>query len=239
VRAWLMRLGRTRSHYVAWRHGDVGFHSGYAAANRFGASARLAVSRALERRVFLPFMKRRASIIVIAAGLLAGCSSGAATSTPSGSNQGGATKPAAVQSSAAADTSACSGGLKGSEPGVVSITCDGPAEVKITAADITRDLHGGRCQSAGGVWSVTVGVIIDRTGLHGKYAGPQVDSVTVNNTDTAGKATVQATLGGKLYYDLGEAKLTLSADQKTAHVVGVSDHTSDAPKAPITVDVTC
>lgn len=121
----------------------------------------------------------------------------------------------------------------------MSITCDGAAEIKISAGGVVKDMRGGRCQSAGDVWSATVGVIIDRTGTTGKYTGPTVDNVTVNNTNTPGKATVQASLNGKLYYDLGGAKLTLSADKKTAHIVGVSDRLSDAPKAPMTVDVTC
>jgi len=164
---------------------------------------------------------------------MAGCSSG---STPSGPNDG---QTSASGSPAAAGSSTCSGGLKGTEPGVVRITCDGPAEIKIQAGDVSRDLRGGKCQSASDVWSAAVGVVINETGIGDKYTGPPVEVVTVNNTSTAGKATVQAVLGGKHYYDLGNAALTLAPDGRTAHIEGASDQASDAPGARLVVDVTC
>ncbi len=82
-------------------------------------------------------------------------------------------------------------------------------------------------------------MVIDEAGVTGRYAGPPVEVVTVNNTSTAGKATVQAVLGGKHHFDLGNATLTLSPDQKTAHIEGTSDKLSDAPGTTIVVDVTC
>ena len=122
---------------------------------------------------------------------------------------------------------------------MVRITCDGTAEIKIQAGDVSRDMHGGRCQSAADVWSAAVGVVINETGIGDKYTGPPVEVVTVNNTSTAGKATIQAVLGGKHYYDLGNATLSLAAGGKTAHIEGTSDRASDAPGARLVVDVTC
>jgi hypothetical protein len=121
----------------------------------------------------------------------------------------------------------------------VSVTCDGPAHIKIQVGDVTKDLSGGECKSAGAVWSAAAGVVIDKTGTHGVYAGPQVDVVTVNNTSVPGKGTAQATIDGKNYYALARADLTLSADRKTAHLEGFSDPTSDAPNVKMTIDVTC
>ena len=167
--------------------------------------------------------------------LVAGCSSG---TSRSGTTAGGPSNQASPTVSTGGNA-ACSHGLTGSETGVIRITCDGPAEIKIQAGDVTRDLHGGKCQSGGGVWSATVGVVIDETGVSAKYTGPPVEVVTVNNTNTAGKATIQAVLAGKHYAVLGTASLTLSADQKTAHAEGSSDRLSDAPGANVVVDVTC
>ena len=48
-----------------------------------------------------------------------------------------------------------------------------------------------------------------------------------------------ALLGGKHYFDLGNATMTVSADQKSAHLDGTGDRLSDAPNKKITVDVTC
>jgi hypothetical protein len=168
--------------------------------------------------------------------MLAGCSSG---STPPASGGAAPSGGAPASAGGAAASSACSGGLKGGEPGVVRIMCDGSAEIKIQAGDVTRDMHGGKCLSAGDVWSVGVGVITNQTGVGDAYAGPPVEVVTVNNTSTPGKATIQATIGGKRYYDLGNASLTRPADGKTAHVEGTSDRASDAPGAKLVVDVTC
>lgn len=203
-------------------------------------------------------MRRELSIAVLAGMLLAGCSSGTTSAngptgggspTTSGSPTAGdspATTGSPVASAApsspgggggAADAS-CSGGLTGTEPGVQSVTCDGSAEIRIQAGDVTKDLHGGTCQSAAGVWSATVGVLIDETGLHGTYKGPPVSGITVNDT-ADGKGTIQADLDGKDYFALGTAKLTLSPDKKTAHIEGTSDPNSGAPGAKLVVDVTC
>jgi hypothetical protein len=121
----------------------------------------------------------------------------------------------------------------------VRITCNGTAVVHITVAGTSHVLRGGVCQSAAGVWSVAVGVIVDATGIHGTYTGPPVDSVTVNDTSTPGRGTIQALLGGEHVFDLGNASMTIAADRKSAHLDGTGDRLSDAPDAKITVDVTC
>jgi hypothetical protein len=188
-------------------------------------------------------MRRELLLIPVAAGLLAVAPLTACSSSKAAAAGGGTptttTSAQSTQAAAATGGAACSGGLTGGEPGVVSVTCDGPADIRIQVGSVTEDLHGGRCQSAGDIWSASVGVVVDKSGAHGKYAGPPVTSVAINNTSEAGKATVQAALDGKVYFALGTAALTLSADQKTAHIVGTSDPLSDAPNAKITVDVTC
>ena len=186
-------------------------------------------------------MRRQVSIALIAVALLAGCASNGKTTADDSTKTQPATGSATTTSAAAgsADSTACSGGLKGTEPGVIRITCDGTADIKIQAGSVSKDMRGGSCQQADGVWSAAVGVVIDATGTQGKYTGPPVDSITVNNTSTGGKATIQAKLGGKTYFDLGTATLSLSSDGKTAHIEGASDHLSDAPGAKLVVDVTC
>jgi hypothetical protein len=179
----------------------------------------------------------RSTIIVAAAaiGLLAGCSSDHPNSSPAAVGTTGSSNASASRPT---NDTACNGGLNGGEDGVVSITCAGPAELKVTVNGSTTDLHGGTCQSGGGVWSATVGVLLDETGMQGTYSGPPVDDITVNDT-ADGKATVQVTIGDKHYFALGTASLKLSADQKSAHIDGTTDHLSDAPGTPIVVDVTC
>lgn len=178
-------------------------------------------------------------IAIAAAGLLAGCSSSPAAAPKSASTPvGGATPSASAPATTSADASACSGGLTRPQEGVVSITCNGSAELKVSVNGRITDLHGGVCQSGGGVWSATAGVLLDETGLNGTYSGPPVSDITVNNT-AEGKATIQVEIAGKHYFDLGTAKLQLSADKKTAHIEGTGDHLSDAPGAKIVIDVTC
>jgi hypothetical protein len=181
-------------------------------------------------------MRRHLPLFATVLLLLAGCSTASTPPASSGAAPSGGPSAGAPGPSGG---SACSGGLKGGEPGVVRITCDGPAEIKIQAGDVSRDMHGGRCQSAADVWSAAVGVVTNETGIGDKYTGPPVEVVAVNNTSTAGKATVQAVLGGKHYFDLGNATLTLAADGRTAHIEGTSDRASDAPGAKLVVDVTC
>jgi hypothetical protein len=169
---------------------------------------------------------------VVAGLLVAACSTGpdaSAAAPPVTHRSGGAP----------ATDKACSGGLSGQEPGVVSITCDGSATIHISVGEVSQDLHGGQCHSAGGVWSASAGVIIDATGLHGKYAGPPVNNVVVNDTSTPGRGTIQSSLGGKLYFDLGNAAMTVAPDRRSAHLTGTSERASDAPGAKISVTVTC
>jgi hypothetical protein len=177
-------------------------------------------------------------IAIAAAGLLAGCSSSPAAAPKSASTPVGGATPSASAPTTTADASACSGGLTRPQEGVVSITCNGSAELKVSVNGSTTDLHGGVCQSGGGVWSATAGVLLDETGLNGTYSGPPVSDITVNNT-ADGKATIQVEIAGKHYFNLGTAKLQLSADKQTAHIEGAGDHLSDAPGAKIVIDVTC
>jgi hypothetical protein len=182
-------------------------------------------------------MRSRLTLGVATAVLaLAGCSdAGGATNGATGP----VPSPPATTGSAAASNKDCSGGLTGREQGVARISCSGTAEVKLQAGSVARDMHGGECHSAAGVWSVLVGVVVDETGSSGAYTGPAVDYIEANNTNTPGRATVQAVIGGKHYYDLGHASLTLSSDSKTAHIEGSGESSSDAPGVKITVDVTC
>lgn len=188
-------------------------------------------------------MRRSLSLAAVTlVALLAGCSGGSGgngTAAAGGPGGGGPTASSTSSNPAAGDDASCSHGVKASDPGVVDVFCGGPGEIKIQAGTVSRDFHGATCRTGGGVWSASVGVVTDKTGLHGTYAGPPVEVVTINNTDTAGKATIQSTLDGKQYFALGTATLTLAADQKSAHVEGTSDRLSDAPNAKIVVDVTC
>ena len=199
---------------------------------------------------------RRSILLVLTAaistGTVAGCS-GHPSTGPTGSSTTASTTTAASTAASPPATAGspasggskgagdrpCAGGLAAGQPGVLSVTCTGTADVRIQVAGLDRDIHGGVCRTAADIWTVAVGVIIDRTGTHGTYTGPPVDSVTVNNTTTPGKATIQAVLDGKLYFDLGNAQLTLTDGGRAAHVAGISESASDAPKAPITVDITC
>lgn len=169
---------------------------------------------------------------------LAGCAS---TASPGAATATGGSAPAGPTTAAGGTKTdpSCSGGLTGNEPGVVRISCNGTADIRIQVAATSKEIRGGSCRSGGQVWSAAAGVIIDVTGTHGTYTGPPVDSIAVNNTDTAGKGTIQIALGDKHYFDLGGAALTLSADQKTAHLEGTGDRMSDGPNDKITVDVTC
>jgi hypothetical protein len=186
----------------------------------------------------------RSSLVAVAIGMLAlaGCTHGGTSPAPAtgaASPAGGATGTGATKPAGAAGNQACSGGLTGNEPGVVRVTCSGTATVHVQAGDATKDFHGGECHSAGDVWSVSAGVIIDVTGAHGTYTGPPVDSVAINNTATAGKGTIQLSLGGKNYFDLGNAAMTVAAGGKSAHLDGTSERLSDVPGAKLTIDVTC
>jgi hypothetical protein len=86
-------------------------------------------------------------------------------------------------------------------------------------------------QSTPDVWSAAVGVIVDRTGTDGTYAGPVVHNVTVNDTSTPGRGTIQSSLGGKLYFDLRNAATTIAPDRKSAQLEATSEQASDAPNA--------
>jgi hypothetical protein len=182
----------------------------------------------------------------LAATLLCACAAAGCAPSPGGpvaeprpAAPGAGASPAPSRSAAPAADPGCTGGLTGTEPGVVRITCAGSATIRVRAGGVRKEFRGGECHSAGDVWSAAAGVVVDATGTHGTYTGRPVDSVAVNDTATHGKGTIQLVLGGKHYYDLGEAALTVAAGGRGAHLSGTSHRLSDAPGAKITADVTC
>ena len=194
-------------------------------------------------------MRRQLSISLLALTVLAGCSSSGGSngsaSTSGGGYPAGTGAPAATSSAAggagagAGTNDACSHGVKPGDAGVADVNCGGTAEVKIQVDTISKDLQGGTCHNLPGqIWSLAVGVIVDITGQHGTYAGPQVDTIEITTNDFKA-ATVQVRLDGRLILSNDDAKITVSADGKTAHVEGVGDRNSDTPNAKITVDVAC
>jgi hypothetical protein len=117
--------------------------------------------------------------------------------------------------------------------GVVDVECGGPATIHITAGSVSESITGGTCRRVDTTWTVTAGVIT----RYGVYHGPPVDVVSV--AATVGKdASIQGELGGKMLL-VDSASFALSADGKSAHLVGTSDRNADIANAPVTVDVTC
>lgn len=170
---------------------------------------------------------------------VAGCgSSGSSASTPTG---GGTTTAAAVGAPASSaggaggegSSTSCSHGLQPSVNGVVDVACGGPATIHITAGSVSESITGGTCRRVDTTWTVTAGVITQ----YGVYHGPPVDVVSV--AATVGKdASIQGELGGKMLL-VDSASFALSADGKSAHLVGTSDRNADIANAPVAVDVTC
>ena len=181
---------------------------------------------------------RLAAAALLCTCALAGCSQ-PGSSTPSAKPDGPSAHIAPSAATPGPVNKDCTGGLTGDAPGVVRITCDGTATIHVQAGEVNKDFHGGVCHSAGDVWSAAAGVVVDATGVHGTYTGPPVDSVAVNNTATGGKGTIQLVLGGKHYFDLGNATITLATGGKGARLEGTSEKLSDTPGAKITIDVTC
>ena len=175
------------------------------------------------------------ALLIIGAGLMAaGC--GGAAQPPGAATAGPATAgPATAPASAgpATGAAACSGGLTGTEPGVIMVVCDGTARVHVQVGQISKDFSGGKCNVLGDRWSVTDGVITERD----KYKGRPVDVVSVNN-QTSGRGTIQLSLGGKTYF-VDNASFSLSNGKKTAHLRGKTTPESDSPGTTVTVDVAC
>jgi hypothetical protein len=181
---------------------------------------------------------------------VAGCGSGAngGGAAKGGGNAGGAATTAGVAPPATAgstagavsgtagaggaNTSACSGGLTGAEPGVIRVVCGGPATIRVQAGPVNRQFAGGQCEHAGDMWSATVGVITEA----GVYKGPPVDVVSVNK-DSGGGGTIQLNLGRKVYFVEG-ASFKLSDGGKAAHLHGTTTSLPE-PGVPVTVDVAC
>jgi len=189
----------------------------------------------------------RGALLVVGAGLLAaGCGGAAQPSAGTGgaSGTGGGTGGTAAASPAGGTTAStgaapgtgtasCSGGLDGTEPGVVLVSCDGTARVHVQIGPVSKDFAGGTCYDVGGRWSVTDGVVTEK----GTYQGPPVDVVSVNN-QASGRGTIQVALGGKSYF-VDNASFDLSNDKKSAHLRGKTTPESDAPGTTVTVDVAC
>jgi len=181
----------------------------------------------------------RGALLITGAGLLAaGC--GGAAQPPAGTGGTAAASPAAGAANTGAASAApgagaasCTGGLTGTEPGVILVVCDGTAKAHVQAGPVTKDFVDGKCEAADGVWSMTDGVITQ----FGKYNGPPVDSLSVNN-QASGRGTIQLSLAGKIYF-VDNASLDLAHDMKSAHLQGQTTPESDAPGTTVTVDVAC
>lgn len=185
---------------------------------------------------------------LILAGLLAvsgcgGSSTAGGTAGGSGSGAGGGQAAGGASAGTAAGSgsgpaaglgpASCTGGLNGSEAGVILIVCNGPARLHVTAGPVTKEFTGGECKQAGDVWSATDGVITE----YGTYQGPPVDSVSVNKNSSGG-GTIQLSLGGKVYFVDG-GSFSLSDGGRAAHLHGRTTALSDVPHTPVTVDVSC
>ena len=175
---------------------------------------------------------------VLAAGCGGSSSAGGAGSTgaagPAASSPAASSTPASGGGAGSqAGSKTCTGGLTGSEPGVVQVFCNGTASIHVKVATIAKDFAGGQCESTGDLWSVTAGVITQA----GTYHGPPVDVVSVNKNSSGG-GTIQLQLSGRTYFVDG-ATLTLSNGAKTAHLQGKTTAESDAPGTAVTVDVAC
>jgi hypothetical protein len=160
----------------------------------------------------------------------AGAGGGGQASDGSG---GAAAAGSGSGSAAGLGPSSCTGGLNGSEAGVILIVCNGTARLHVTAGSLTKEFTGGECKQAGDVWSATDGVITQ----YGTYKGPPVDSVSVNKNSSGG-GTIQLSLGGKVYFVDG-GSFSLSDGGKAAHLHGKTTALSDLPHTPVTVDVSC
>jgi hypothetical protein len=184
----------------------------------------------------------RGALLITGAGLLAAGCGGSAPPSAGGTGVSAAASPAAGAASPAAGpasvgpgpgAAACNGGLTGTEPGVILVVCDGTAKVHVQVGTATKDFVDGQCNVLGDRWSVTDGVITQK----GKYKGPPVDVVSVNN-QASGRGTIQVSLGGKSYF-VDNASFDLSNGKKTAHLQGKTTPESDSPGTAVTVDVSC
>lgn len=177
----------------------------------------------------------RGALLIMGAGLLAAGGSSAASLSGAGTGVTAVASPASGGANADLGTgaAACTGGLTGTEPGVMMVVCDGTAKVNVQVGSVTKDFAGGKCNVLGCRWSVTDGVITEA----GKYKGRPVDVVSVNN-QSSGRGTIQLSLGGKTYF-VDNASFDLSNGKKTAHLQGKTTPESDSPGTTVTVDVAC
>ncbi len=162
-----------------------------------------------------------------------GASSAPPASAPVASAPAPGATATAPRATGAASAAGCSGGLTGTEPGVIQIVCDGTARIHVQAGSVARQFTGGQCEHAGDVWEATDGVITEA----GVYQGKPVDVVSVNK-DSNGGGTIQLMLGGKNLFVEG-ATLTLSDGGKQAHLHGTTTSLSDVAGLAVTVDVAC
>ena len=178
----------------------------------------------------------RGAGLILGAGLLAaGCGGAAAPPAVAGPGPATAAISAAGQArtSPATGAAACTGGLTGTEPGVIMVVCGGTATVHVQVGSISKDFTGGQCHVVGSRWSMTDGVITEQ----GTYQGRPVDVVSVNN-QASGRGTIQLSLGGRSYF-VDNASFDLSDGKKSAHLRGKTTPESDSPGTTVTVDVAC
>lgn len=184
------------------------------------------------------------AISLTVTGLLAitGCggSGGGAAPGPAAATAGGTAGGTAASAASTASTgvggassAACTGGLTGAEPGVIDIFCNGSARVHVQAGSVVKEFTGGKCSHVGDIWTATDGVVT-QTGV---YKGKPVDVVSVNR-DSTGGGTIQLVLGGKVLLVEG-AVMKVSGGGSQAHLQGKTTSSSDEPKLPVTVDISC
>src|SRR2546423_993472 len=126
--------GRVRRRRRRRRPGHVGT-AGLGAAPRAHGGRYLSARWRPAGTFTAMYRSRWATVTLLGALVLAGCSQGGPTpkATPGGTTGSDTASSPATGSAAAADQG-CTGGLKGTEPGVVRITCDGTATIRIQAA---------------------------------------------------------------------------------------------------------
>lgn len=141
----------------------------------------------------------------------------AVTLTAAGCGASGspATGSASAGSPTAKPASTAAGGGCGSytagKNGVIRIFCGGPAQAEVTVGGRNYILKGGTCQSAGGLWWVNIGVVVDAShkGAPPDYFGADVPL----KSGVFSGADMNVNVGGK-GYPL-KASGTLSSDRKS------------------------
>lgn len=175
------------------------------------------------------------AISLTVTGLLAitGCGGSGGGAAAPGPAAAGTAASTGSAGGGAASSATCTGGLTGAEPGVMDIFCDGPARIHVQAGSVVKEFTGGKCSHVGDIWTATDGVVTQA----GVYKGKPVDVVSVNR-DSTGGGTIQLVLGGKVLLVEG-AVMKISDGGSQAHLQGKTTSSSDEPKLPVTVDISC